>query len=134
MRISLPYAPPASLVQWIAALGCAALALGRGGGQNDGVLNERGTKARCSTASVGRRASFREVRTLTRVELLAVARRAYELHPDLGSAGAADPLLTMLLGQIDDAYDSSRPVESAKEALQHVALGVFVVLSALYSL
>ena len=71
---------------------------------------------------------------MTREELLAVARRAYELHPDVGSAGAADPLLTLLLGQIDNAYDPSRPVESAKEALQHVALAVFVVLSALYAL
>ena len=93
-----------------------------------------GTEARCSTNDVGRRASFREVRRLTKEDLLAVARRAYELHPDVGSAGAADPLLTLLLGQIDDAYDPSRPVESAKEVLQHVVLGVFVVLSALYAL
>ena len=77
---------------------------------------------------------LREVRRLTREELLAIARRAYEAHPDTGSPDGDDPLLTFLLGQIDKDYDPSRPVESAKDALQQVVLGVFVMLNALYPL
>ena len=68
---------------------------------------------------------------MTREELLAIARRAYEAHPDTGSTDGDDPLLTFLLGQIDKDYDSSRTVESAKDALQQVVLGVFVMLNAL---
>ena len=77
---------------------------------------------------------MREVRQLTRVELLAIARRAYEAHSDTGSTKGDDPLLRFLLGQIDRGYDSSKPVDSAKEALQRVVLGVFVMLNALYGL
>ena len=71
---------------------------------------------------------------LKREELLTIARRAYEAHPDTGSTNGDDPLLIFLLGQIDKGYDPSRPVESAKEALQRVVLGVFVMLNALYVL
>ena len=70
---------------------------------------------------------------MTREELLAIARRAYEAHPDTGSTKGDDPLLRFLLGQIDNGYDPSRPVESAKDALQRVAMGVFVMLNALYA-
>lgn len=52
----------------------------------------------------------------------------------MGSTDGDDPLLTFLLGQIDKDYDPSRPVESAKDALQQVVLGVFVMLNALYPL
>ena len=71
---------------------------------------------------------------MRREELLAIARRAYEAHPDTGSTDGEDPLLTFLLGQIDKDYDPSRPVESAKDALQQVVLGVFVMFNALYPL
>ena len=45
-----------------------------------------------------------------------------------------DSLLPFLLDQIVNAYDSSRPVGSAKEALNRVILGVFVIMTALYEL
>jgi len=71
---------------------------------------------------------------VTKEALLEVARAAYRSHPDLVSTEADEPLLPFLLERIDRGYDPSRPVESATEALQHVALGLFVLLNALYAL
>ncbi len=71
---------------------------------------------------------------MTKEGLLEVAGAAYRGHPDLGSAEEDEPLLRFLLERIDRGYDPSRPVESAKDALQHVALGLFVLLNALYAL
>ena len=71
---------------------------------------------------------------MTKEALLEVARAAYQGHPDLGSDEADGTLLRFLLERIEVAYDPSRPVESAKEALQHVALALFVLLNALYTL
>lgn len=71
---------------------------------------------------------------MTREELLAVARRAFEAHPQIGRSANDDPLLAFLLERIENYYDPARPVESAKDSLKHVALGVFVMLGALYAL
>ena len=71
---------------------------------------------------------------MTKEALLEVARAAYRGHPDLGLVEADGLLLRFLLEQIDRGYDPSRPVASAKDALQHVALGLFVLLNALYAL
>ena len=71
---------------------------------------------------------------MTKEALLEVARAAYRSHPDLGPAEADGTLLRFLLEQIDRGYDPSRPVESAKDGLQHVALALFVMLNALYAL
>ena len=71
---------------------------------------------------------------MTKEALLEAARAAYRSHPDLVSVEEDEPLLPFLLARIDRGYDPSRPVESAKDALQHVALGLFVLLNALYAL
>ncbi len=75
-----------------------------------------------------------EVHHLTREELLEAARRAYEAHPETAVTAGDDPLLAFLLNRIDQAYDPRRPVESAKDALQHVVMALFVMLTALYAL
>ncbi len=71
---------------------------------------------------------------MTREELLEAARRAYEAHPGTAAGVADDSLLAFLLNRIDQGYDPLRPVESAKDALQHVVLALFVMLTALYAL
>ena len=71
---------------------------------------------------------------MTKEGLVEVARQAYRGHPDLGSVEADGSLLGFLLQRIEQGYDPSRPVDSAKEALQHVALALFVMLNALYAL
>lgn len=71
---------------------------------------------------------------MTREELLEVARRAYEAHPETATSAAGDPLLAFLLNRIDRGYDPLRPVESAKDTLQHVVMALFVMLNALYAL
>ena len=65
----------------------------------------------------------------TQERLLAIAR-----CPDMSVGTDGDSLLPFLLDQIVNAYDSSRPVDSAKEALNRVILGVFVIMTALYEL
>ena len=71
---------------------------------------------------------------MTKEALLEAARAAYRAHPDLASGEEDELLLKFLLERIDGGYAPSRPVESAKDALKHVALGLFVVLTAIYAL
>ncbi len=71
---------------------------------------------------------------MTKEGLVEVARAAYRGHPDLAAVEADGTLLRFLLEVIERGYDPSRPVESAKDALQHVALALFVMLNALYAL
>lgn len=77
---------------------------------------------------------LQEVCWLTEEELLITLRTAYEAHPDTAAAGGDDPLPSFLLDQIAKAFDPSRPVQSAREALNGVILGAFVMMNALYEI